>query len=97
MPKVTGLTLAPSLTAPQPPATTVTWTAAASGGQAPYQYQWVVYDGVTWATVTDWSTSPTFSWTPAGANSSYQGFVRARSAWNTGPREMAAGKAFAIR
>lgn len=96
-PRVTALTLTPNLTAPRAPGTTMTWTAAASGGQAPYQYQWVVYDGATWTTMTGWSTSPTFTWTPAGPNAAYQVFVRARSAWNTGTREMAAGYAFPIQ
>ena len=96
MPVVTSLDLAPSVAAPQGAGATVTWTASASGGQAPYQYQWAVYDGVTWTTMTSWSTVSTFAWTPATADADYQVAVRARSAWNSGAREMASSAAFAI-
>ncbi len=96
MPVVTEVDLTSSVAAPQGIGTTVTWTASASGGQAPYQYQWAVYDGAAWTTMTSWSTSSTFAWTPASANSNYQVAVRARSAWNTGARELASSQAFAI-
>jgi hypothetical protein len=51
------LTLAPltltnltaNLTAPQPPGTTITFTATASGGTAPYQSKWWFSDGTTWS------------------------------------------------
>ena len=46
-PKATSVTLAPNLAAPRAPHTTITWSAAAAGGQAPYQYQWAVFTGVT--------------------------------------------------
>ena len=97
MPLVTGLTMSANLSAPQGSGTTVTWTATASGGQPPYQYQLAVFDGATWTTVSNWSASNTFVWTPASANAAYQVAARARGSWNTGAREMATTQAFAIK
>jgi hypothetical protein len=56
-----------------------------------------VFDGTTWAVVTGWSTTNTYVWTPTSANPSYQVLVRARSAWNSGEREMATPRAFVIQ
>ena len=66
-PRATSLTLTTDRPAPQPPNTAITWTATPTGGQAPHQYQWAVFDGATWATVKDWSTENTFAWTPTAA------------------------------
>jgi len=94
---VSSLLLSPNLASPRAPNTAITWTGTASGGQAPYQYQWAVYNGVAWTTMTDWSTSHTWTWTPTAANASYQVAVRARSAWNTGNREMATVGTYVIQ
>ena len=51
-------------TAPQAPGTTVTFSAAPTGGGAPHQYKWWIYEGA-WKTVGGWTTSSTFAWTPA--------------------------------
>src|SRR6266446_7333149 len=59
-------------TAPQLPGTTIIWTATATGGTTPYSYKWWVFDGVTWAVTQNWSTSPTYAWTPTVANRNYQ-------------------------
>ncbi|WP_291985569.1 S8 family peptidase [Luteitalea sp.] len=96
-PSVTGLTLTPSVTAPRAPNTTVTWTAVASGGEAPYEYQFAVFDGAVWTDAGAWSTTNTWNWTPTQANVDYQVAVRARSAWNSGTRERAVAQPFAIR
>jgi hypothetical protein len=80
---VSSVTLVASLPAPQAPGTPVTFTAAASGGVAPYQYQWWVFNGTTWAVVQAWSASATFTWTPTAANVGYMVVVWARSAGNT--------------
>jgi hypothetical protein len=97
MPKVTTLALTADVAAPRPVGTTVTWTAAASGGQAPYEFQWALYDGVTWTTVSGWQSSNTFVWTPSSSNPAYQVAARARGSWNTGPRELATVRPFAIQ
>ncbi|HEY2433936.1 MAG TPA: M12 family metallo-peptidase [Vicinamibacterales bacterium] len=60
---VTSLT--PSVASPSTVNTTVLWTAAATGGTAPYTYKFLVYDGANWTVAQDWSASNVWSWTPA--------------------------------
>jgi subtilisin family serine protease len=93
---LSSFTIAPSVAAPQPPGTTVTWTATAAGGQAPYQYQWVVWDGTAWTLARDWSTSNTFAWTPSAANASYRIAAYVRSAWSSRAGELSAIQAFPV-
>ncbi len=69
--------------APQPPGTTITFTGTAAGGTAPYQYEWLVYDGTDWSVVQNWSTSDTYVWIPGTPNTGYQVGVRIRSADNS--------------
>jgi hypothetical protein len=57
--------------APQVAGTQIKFTAAASGGQSPYQYKWWIYDGATWRLLKDWSTSNTYTWRPTSANANY--------------------------
>jgi hypothetical protein len=74
--------LATDKASPQAAGTTITFTASASGGTAPYQYKWWVKGGSgAWTMVQDWSSSATFAWTPATANS-YTVEVWGRSAGN---------------
>lgn len=47
----------------------VTIRAQATGGVGPYTYAFFVYDGTSWTTGRDWSTSGTWSWVPATAGS----------------------------
>ena len=72
------------LTSNAPPAprvgTTITFTTAAAGGVAPYQYKWWVFDGATSIVGQDWSTSNTFAWTPMQPKPSYRITVWARNA-----------------
>src|SRR2546430_15533419 len=53
-PNLTLSSLTPDKAAPQPPGTTVTFTATATGGTAPYSYKWWVSDGTTWTVVQSW-------------------------------------------
>ncbi len=78
--RVTGVTA--DRAAPQPAGTAITFTAAATGGTAPYQYQWFVFTD-DWRVVRTWSTSPTFTWTPATASAAYRVAVWARNAGST--------------
>jgi hypothetical protein len=50
--------------------TTMTWTARATGGPLPLQYQFWRYDAPTaqWVLGRDYSTSNTYSWTPGAAD-----------------------------
>src|SRR5207247_9866754 len=58
----------------------ITFTASASGGTAPYQFKWWLWNGSAWNTVQDWSAGATFVWTPTVANPGYQILAWARSA-----------------
>src|SRR6185503_18863840 len=78
---VTGLTA--NLTAPQPVGTPVTFAASVSGGSAPQQFKWMLYDGSNTSVVQAWSTSNTWTWTPTTPNAAYQVTVWARSAAST--------------
>jgi hypothetical protein len=82
----TSLTLTPGAPAPGAVGKTVTFTAAAAGGQAPYQYRWSIWNGA-WTVVVPWSTSASFTWTPTAANSANRVGVEVRSAGNTGAAE----------
>ncbi len=66
-PTITSLAASPSL--PQPPGTAITWTAMATGGLAPLQYQFVLYTGATatWSVARAYSTTNTWAWTPSQA------------------------------
>lgn len=79
--KVTSVGLAANRVAPQAPSTTITFSAIPSGGTSPFHYKWRVFNGSSWTSGT-WTTSSTFSWTPATANSSYRVEVWARSSGN---------------
>ncbi|MBI3030799.1 MAG: choice-of-anchor D domain-containing protein, partial [Candidatus Rokubacteria bacterium] len=79
---LTLTSLTPDRTSPQPPGTTITYTATASGGTAPYQYKWWLFDGTSWNIVQTWSTSNTFTWTPTAAGN-YTIGIWIRSATNT--------------
>jgi hypothetical protein len=98
LPAMTGATLTADRAAPRFTGDTVTFTAAGSGGVGPYAFKFLVTTN-NWATysiVREWSTTPTFTWTPL-APGSYQVGVWARSAWDTADAaEAAASMPFAI-
>jgi hypothetical protein len=70
-----------SVASPQQTGTPITFTANATGGTAPYQYKWWLFDG-SWNVVSNWSASSTFSWTPSTASSAYRIAVWVRNAGN---------------
>jgi hypothetical protein len=94
---VSAATLTPNLAAPQNAGATVTWTASASGGIAPYQYQFSVYDGATYSVTRPWATGNTFAWTPGAGNLNYKVVVQVRSAPGAGASEFSVAVPFAIR
>lgn len=92
-----AVTLAADKAAPQAAGSMITWTASASGGQAPYQYKFLVHNGLQWTTASEWSTSATFIWTPALVNSQYRVGVWVRSSRGTADLPEASSSAdFAI-
>ena len=80
---VSTVTLRPTLSSPQRPRTTITWTAEATGGGAALEYQWFVYDGRRWAIAKSWSTTDIFSWTPPTPNQRYRVAVWVRRGGST--------------
>jgi hypothetical protein len=74
---VTSLTS--NLSSPQGSGTTITFTAAATGGTAPYQFKWWVQSGNTWTIAQDWSSSATLTWRPL-VSGAYSVAVWARNA-----------------
>lgn len=94
--KITSLAISANRTAPQTAGTTVTFTATPTGGVAPYQYRFAVWNGSTWS-VTAWGTSNQYAWTPGSANPAYKVEARARSSWDTGVPEATQSMYFAIQ
>lgn len=76
-PVVTALSLTASVPPPQVAGTSVTWRAVASGGVAPYQFQWSLYTDGKW-TVNPWTTASAWTWKPS-APGAYQVRVAVRS------------------
>jgi hypothetical protein len=95
--KATSVTLTANMPAPQPRGTSITWTAVASGGVAPYQYKWMAFDGVSWTT-SAWTTSNTYTWIPTNAHDYARVAVWVRSAGSTADNyEVSTEKYFAIK
>jgi hypothetical protein len=76
---VTAVSLTPDKPSPQPPNTTVLWTAVATGGTTPQFQFWVQPQGGPFTLLCAYSPSPTCPWTPSVAGD-YFVFVWARSA-----------------
>jgi len=79
-PPLTISSLTSNRPSPQRVGTLITFTATATGGTAPYQYKWWVFNGTTWTIVRNWSTDRTFVWQPTVARSNYQVRVWVRNA-----------------
>lgn len=94
--RVTAVTIGANKIAPQPAGTSVTFNASPTGGAAPHQYKWWIYeDG--WKPVGDWTSSSTFAWTPSAANAGGRITVWVRSAGSTQDEaESAAAMSFVI-
>ncbi len=75
---LSSATLTADVVFPVPANTPIKWTATVSGGVAPLEYKFFVFQsGVGWAVARDFATSSTFSWTPASAGTyTFQVWVR---------------------
>ncbi len=94
--RVTSVTLSANKVSPQPINTTITWTAVPTGGIAPHQYQFWLFDGTTWAAL-PWQTSNTFAWTPTTPHQHYRVSVWVKSANNPGIYEASTEVYFPIK
>ena len=81
--RATGVALVANTTAPKPTGTTITFTATPTGGTAPHQYKWLVYENARWTVKANWATSSSFAWTPTTADPNYRVGVWVRSAGNS--------------
>jgi hypothetical protein len=78
----TAITVA-GTSSPQLLGTALSFRATATGGTAPYQFKWRVFDGQSWSVRADWGESHTFNWTPPTARNDYRIEVAVRSAGNS--------------
>jgi hypothetical protein len=92
---LTSLSRFPSST---PPAgMEIQWTANATGGLAPLQYQFWRFDGGVWTMVRDWGASNTFTWSTALSDIGAHALqVWVRSAGSSAPYESWIGESFTI-
>src|SRR5687768_7937942 len=82
-PPLTMTVLSTNRMSPQPVGTSISFTATASGGTAPYEFKWWIDDAGTSTVGAQWSTSNMFTWTPASPSSTYVIRVWARNAGST--------------
>jgi len=80
---VSGVSVSSDKAAPQSPSTAITFTATPAGGVAPYQYKWLVSDGVDSIVAADWTTSNRLVWTPTVSNANYRVTAWVRSGGST--------------
>ncbi len=85
VPSVTGVTLTPTPASPQAPGTTVTFTAASTGGTAPLQYRFRIKNaGGTVIATRAYATTATYAWSTTGlASATYTTEVSAKSNGST--------------
>lgn len=80
-PVTVGLTA--NVASPQTVGATITFTATPTGGLAPHQYKWWLWDGSTWTVARNWATGTTYTWTPTQPNPAYRVSVWVRNAGKT--------------
>jgi len=95
---ISAVTLSTDRPAPQVAGTTITISAAVSGGSSTLQYRWLIHDGGSWQVVTDWTSSKTYAWTPTVANLNHFVGVWVRNAANSnGEAEATSSLPFPIK
>src|SRR5262245_65179110 len=81
---ITAVTVTADRPAPQPPGTTISMTASATGGSS-VEFKWWVFTATGWTLIRDWRSAATVTWTPTEASPSGMIEVWARSAGDPGP------------
>ena len=81
--KVLAVFVSPNKLAPQATGSAVTWSATPVGGNVAPLYKWFVYDGTAWIAQGGWTSSNTFTWTPATPNTKYKVSVWAKNSTST--------------
>ena len=92
---LTAVSLTPDKASPQPVNTTIVWTATATGGTAPQFRFWVQAPGGPFVVLQDYSSSPTFTWTPTVVGT-HVVIVWARSTGSSATFEAFAVAAFSV-
>ena len=76
--------LTPNVSLPVTVGTPITWTATASGGTPPLQYQfWRFTDGVGWTVAQAYGSSNSYTWFPVAGTHALQVWVRSSGSSNT--------------
>jgi hypothetical protein len=70
VPPATGATLVATPPTSSAAGTAVLFTAQGTGSVAAYEYQFWLFDGLTWSMVQDWSLTPTWTWNIPATGSS---------------------------
>jgi hypothetical protein len=82
------VSLTSSVTLPAAAGTTITWTAGATGGTAPLEYQFWRQDAGNWIMVQDYSAQNTYTWSTTGTDVGQHAIqARVRSIGNTAAYE----------
>jgi len=89
----TAVTLNPSVASPQVPGSSITFTAAASGGTGPYEYRFWINSGGTFLIAQDYTTINSFTWIPLAAGN-YDIMVDTRAVGSANFREALAVNSF---
>ncbi|MRR54721.1 MAG: hypothetical protein EG822_09455 [Deltaproteobacteria bacterium] len=82
----TAVSLTPDKASPQAPGSPIVFTAAGSGGSGNYEYRFWLNSGSGYTIVQNYSTLPTWTWTPSTAGN-YDILVDVRSAGTTVERD----------
>jgi len=79
---VTGVNLFQDKFSPQLADTSITFSATATGGTGSYEYRYQLFNGSNWSVVQPYSSTPTWTWTPA-LSGTYAIAVDARNTGST--------------
>lgn len=92
------ISLTSSVALPAAAGTTMTWTAGATGGSGPLEYQFWRQDGSTWIMVQDYSAQNTYTWATTAADIGQHAIqARVRTVGSTAAESQLTSGAFTIQ